>query len=163
MAVEYINPFGCPHCGHKEGFPDLKSQVAHIKKKHPDQPHSARLQTESGAFIDYFPHMDKSRPHMLFHVNPETDKSQGQMILSHKGEVESVETKPEMRRQGIATEMWKAANYLHENMPGVPKPAHSVLRTTSGNKWAKAVGGEVPKLQGGRVVSQRQFRNIRWE
>ena len=155
--------FGCPHCNHPEGFTSLDKQVAHIKKEHPDQPHSARMQTKSGAYVDYFPHMDRTAPHLLMHVHPDTGKMQGRLILSNEGHVSSVETHPELRRQGIATELWNTARELHANMSGVPEPKHSVSRTTAGNKWAKAVGGEVPKLEGGRVVSQRQFRGIRWE
>ena len=155
--------FGCPHCSQPQGFTTLSAQIAHIKKNHPDQPHSARITTPSGAYVDYFPHMDRIAPHMLVHVNPESGKMQGRLILGKEGRVDAVETHPELRRQGIATELWNTAKELHENMPGVPKPTHSGSRTTSGTKWAKAVGGEVPKLDGGRVVSQRQFRGVRWE
>jgi GNAT superfamily N-acetyltransferase len=162
--AEVFGGLGCPHCeGPKEGFFNLKDQVSHIRENHPDKPWSARIQADSGHFVDYFPHMHPGMPHLLYHVNKDTGKTQGRLVLGKEGRVDAVETDPSVRRQGIATELWNVANELHENMPGVPKPKHSGTRTKEGEAWAKKVGGDLPERDTKGYLSQAQFRGMRWD
>lgn len=60
------------------------------------------------------------------------------------GEVEHIMVNNDRRRQGIATAMWNRAHQLSQER-NVPAPQHSSRRTPSGDAWAKAVGGPVPR------------------
>jgi hypothetical protein len=155
---------GCPHC--PASFFKTEGQINHIQDRHPDQPHAARMKFKdkegNPAFVDYWPNMHRHQPHLLLHVG-EGNESRGRMVLADTGEVSVVETSPKHRRQGVATSLWEVAQHLHETMPGFPKPEHSAVRTEEGDAWAKKVGGDVPKLEGGRHLSQEEFRDTRWE
>ena len=155
-----IPALGCPHCPAR--FFKTASQVSHIQERHPDQPHAARMQIGTGNLVDYWPHMTKTQPHLLLHIDAKSNETSGKMVLGASGEVHSVETNPEYRHQGVATSLWNAAQHLHANMPGFPEPKHSASRTKEGDAWAHKVGGEIPELYAGRHISAEQFRNARW-
>lgn len=60
----------------------------------------------------------------------------GEMSYDNKTrEIGNIEVKPNFRRHGIATALWNSSQPL----------SHSTIRTSQGTKWAKAVGGEVPR------------------
>lgn len=59
----------------------------------------------------------------------------------------NVEVNPENRRQGIATTMYKHAQLLAELNTRIPQPKHSDDRTKSGDAWARAVGGKLPRMK----------------
>jgi hypothetical protein len=66
----------------------------------------------------------------------------GHMSWSHKG-VHFIEaTTP---RQGIATALWNEGHRLAAENPAVVRPQHSADRTDSGDAWARAVGGRLPR------------------
>jgi len=81
------------------------------------------------------------------------------MGLDHTGRIQHIETHPEMRRQGLATKLYKFGHELHDDIPSIPAPTHSESRTGSGNAWAHAVGGDVPKLN---PVDDSDYRERRW-
>ena len=57
------------------------------------------------------------------------------------GTIRGVHTEPDLRRQGIATELYRKAQ---DHTGG--KLKHSAWRTASGDRWARAVGGALPPL-----------------
>jgi ribosomal protein S18 acetylase RimI-like enzyme len=61
------------------------------------------------------------------------------------GEIFSVATVPELQRQGHATAMWHGAHAIAAENPEVVAPRHSRIRSGAGDKWARAVGGELPE------------------
>lgn len=88
-----------------------------------------------------------------------SDTRVGTMHQHEDGTVGAVEVHPEHRRTGVATKMWKVVSEMSKQVPGIPEPKHSKARTASGDKFAKAIGGDLPKRQ---VISQEQFKNERW-
>jgi hypothetical protein len=72
--------------------------------------------------------------HLEWHGEPED-------TFNH---VQDVHVNPNMRRQGIATGMWKHAHHISTQFDDVASPVHNPYRTTEGDVWAKAVGGHVP-------------------
>lgn len=62
------------------------------------------------------------------------------------GKIEHIMVNNDRRRQGIATAMWNRAHQLSQER-NIPAPQHSSQRTPSGDAWAKAVGGPVPRLK----------------
>jgi GNAT superfamily N-acetyltransferase len=54
------------------------------------------------------------------------------------GEIDYVRVYAPYQRQGIATRLWCAANLLQPVL-------HSAWRSTDGDAWARAVGGDLPK------------------
>ena len=87
------------------------------------------------------------------------------MGLDNKGRIQHVETHPEMRRQGIATKLHKFATALHDDIPSIPAPVHSTSRTTSGDKWARSVGGawEGNDVFDDTHVEDEEYRHSRWD
>ena len=86
--------------------------------------------------------------------NP-TNEMVGTMHQHKDGTVLAIEVHPEHRRQGVATKMWGMVNSLSRTTEGIPAPRHSSSRTPSGEKFAKSIGGELPKRT---VISQKQFK-----
>lgn len=84
----------------------------------------------------------------------------GSMHQHRDGEVSSIEVHPKHRRQGLATKMWNIVSEISKKDKSIPTPKHSESRTASGDKFAKAIGGDVPKRQ---VISASQFRDSRWD
>lgn len=58
--------------------------------------------------------------------------------------VQDIHVDPNMRRQGIATGMWKHAHYISTQFDNVAPPSHHTQRTDEGDAWAKSVGGYRP-------------------
>lgn len=91
--------------------------------------------------------------------------SDGQFVatmgLGHDGEIKHIETHPELRRQGLATKLYKFGHELHDDIDTFPAPQHSESRTDSGNAWAKAVGGVIPKNHS--EVEDSDYRHRRWD
>lgn len=90
----------------------------------------------------------------------EGDDFVGTMGLHHDGSIQHIEIHPEKRRQGLATKLYKFGHEIHEDIDSIPAPKHSVSRTSSGNAWAKAVGGGLPERH--EHVADEDFRNNRW-
>lgn len=68
------------------------------------------------------------------------------MSWHHKtGEIRGVYTDKEHQRQGIASSLYAEGHRLASETRGVPAPRHSPQRTSSGDAWAKSVGGRLPK------------------
>jgi len=72
------------------------------------------------------------------------------------GEISDVFVEKPLRRQGLATEMFKRAHHFSSQFEGVVSPRHSEHRTEEGDAWAKAVGGDLPE----RTPHTRQFNNL---
>jgi hypothetical protein len=49
------------------------------------------------------------------------------------------------QRQGHATALWNEGHRLAGENARIPAPKHSADRTTSGDSWAKSVGGKLPR------------------
>ena len=60
------------------------------------------------------------------------------------GSINWVRTHPDYRGLGVASTLMEKANKLSADT-GIKAPKHSIHRTEEGDKWAKAVGGKVPR------------------
>jgi hypothetical protein len=68
------------------------------------------------------------------------------MSWHHKtGEILGLHTSPQFQRQGIATGMWHEGQRIASETRGVTKPKHSPVRTESGERWARSLGGRLPR------------------
>ena len=67
-------------------------------------------------------------------------------LIWHKdtGHIFGVQVAESHQRQGIATAMWEHAHSLSEEH-GLAAPRHSPIAAGKGDKWARAVGGELPQ------------------
>ena len=110
--------------------------------------------------ITYVKDYDRRFPHTFLAHHTDTQQHVGNLYLDKEGGINAVETRPEFRRKGIATNLLEMAQHAASEDPEIPTPKHSASRTASGDKWAKAVGGELPKRS---VISNAQFRGQRWE
>lgn len=63
------------------------------------------------------------------------------------GDIMGLYVNPVFRRKGVATALLKQAESHYDPSSGKKKVKHSPYRTEMGDKWAKAVGGEVPPLE----------------
>jgi GNAT superfamily N-acetyltransferase len=95
----------------------------------------------------------------MMHIN---DNFVGTMGLDEKGRIQHIETHPEMRRQGLATKLYKFATEIHGDIPSIPAPVHSGTRTPEGDKWARAVGGDW-ESQDSHIIPTSQYRHSRWD
>jgi GNAT superfamily N-acetyltransferase len=69
------------------------------------------------------------------------------MSWHHKtGEIKGVYTEAAHQRQGHASALFQQGHEIAAETRGVPKPRHSTFRTSSGDAWARAVGGRLPRL-----------------
>lgn len=100
-----------------------------------------------------------------FTMHDDDDNFVGTMGLDEKGRIQHIETHPEMRRQGLATKLYKFAGELHEDIPSIPAPVHSTMRTKSGDKWARAVGGEWEgnETYDDHIISDSKYKHARWD
>lgn len=96
-----------------------------------------------------------------FVMHDEKDRMVASMGLDHKGTIQHIEVHPEMRRQGLATKLYKFGHELHDDIETIPAPQHSESRTDSGDAWAKSVGGVIPKNHS--EVEDSDFRSRHWE
>jgi GNAT superfamily N-acetyltransferase len=83
------------------------------------------------------------------------------MGLGHDGEIKHIEVHPDLRRQGLATKLYKFGQEIHETIHTIPAPEHSVARTAAGNAWAKSASGEqsLPRLE---HVDDSDYNHRRW-
>ena len=61
------------------------------------------------------------------------------------GEIKGVYTVPEHQRQGVASALHRKAGEIAGETRGVPLPRHSSFRTTTGDAWARSIGGRLPR------------------
>ena len=106
----------------------------------------------------YTPNLGRGIAHHWAMWHNPTNAMVGQMHQHENGEVSAIEIHPKHRRQGLATMMWNAVKDISASK-GLPAPKHSAARTPLGDKFAKSIGGDLPKRQ---VVSQAQFKDARW-
>jgi GNAT superfamily N-acetyltransferase len=64
--------------------------------------------------------------------------------LGADGDIAGLDVRPDARRIGVATALWKAAHALSAQQ-GWPPPRHTTDRTDDGDSWARAVGGSLPE------------------
>ena len=100
-----------------------------------------------------------------FTMHDADDHFVGTMGLDEKGRIQHIETHPEMRRKGLATKLYKFATDLHNDISSIPAPVHSTMRTKSGDKWARAVGGawEGNDVYDDHIISDDKYRHSRWD
>lgn len=147
---------GCNHC--PASFFSEQRHNTHMKTAHADKPMAVAWKSGEHK-IEYHPNLTRQHPHFYLMSDAETGKPVSNMALSHEGKVLAVETDPKKRRQGLATKLWTEAQKHSEEVPGVPQPKHSSMRTRSGEAWAKKVGGELPP-RSGALLSARQMQGM---
>jgi hypothetical protein len=96
-----------------------------------------------------------------FMMHDSNKRMVGSMGLDHDGTIQHIEVHEDLRRQGLATKLYKFGHELHEDIDSIPAPKHSESRTESGDAWARAVGGVIPKEH--HVVEDHDFRSRNWE
>jgi len=116
--------------------------------------------TDGEHTIIHVPNVGAGISHLWTMWHDPSNKIVGSMHQHKDGEVSSVEVHPKHRRTGLATKMWNMVSDLSKQNDSIPAPKHSSSRTASGDKFAKAIGGEVPKRQ---VISAAQFKDSRWD
>jgi GNAT superfamily N-acetyltransferase len=90
---------------------------------------------------------EMGRPsHQLIAETPE--RQMGLLEWTSSG-IRNVNVRPDLQRQGVATALYRHAQSLAKQHQRIPQPKHSMDRTTSGDAWAKAVGGRRPRDPGG--------------
>jgi ribosomal protein S18 acetylase RimI-like enzyme len=65
----------------------------------------------------------------------------GNLALRPSGEVSNVGVRRDLQRKGIATDMWRTAEKRGFN------PQHSAYRSSSGDAFARSVGGKRPRMK----------------
>jgi len=83
------------------------------------------------------------REHTINAVNA-AGETMGEMAW-HSKYITHLETFPRFQRQGVATAMWHEGQRMAAENAKIPKPKHSGDRTTSGDAWARSVGGKLPR------------------
>lgn len=74
------------------------------------------------------------------------------------GEVRHIQTASDYKRQGVATEAFRLANFAHGRGGGEKPLKHANVRTPSGDAWAKSTGDRLPKLDpSGGIIQSRLF------
>jgi GNAT superfamily N-acetyltransferase len=121
-----------------------------------------------GTNIAYEPYTDKNGNTMhTFQMRDTNDNLLGHLSLDASGMIQQIETRPEYRRQGIATMLYNHAVAASQTNPAIPTPRHSSSRTPSGNAWAKAVARQSnePLVPQSKKVSPDTYtmRAAMWE
>ena len=152
---------GCAHC--PAAFFSAEGHHAHMLERHPDKPVAEEWESSPGHKVTYIPNFNRHTPHLYLMSDKKSGKFISNMAVGHEGRIDGVETHPQMRRQGLATELLNAAKEHSETTPGVPEPKFSGTRTSAGEKWQKKastkLGGEVPP-RGGSLLSPRQMQGM---
>ncbi len=122
-------------------------------KKTPPPTNPSGRKNLSGVQFRYFPPEDKYSFHELHAISPEAhnkNSATGKGLVvgrlqwhPRSGEVNWVRTHEHYRGLGVATTLWEKANKLSADT-GIKAPKHSKHRTELGEKWAGAVGGDMP-------------------
>lgn len=155
---------GCQHC--PAAFFTSEGHDAHMKERHSNEarPESwSQEDEETGkrTRIDYVPNVDRHSPHTWALSEAGEDWEPGKKLsvlqTDHEGKVLSIQTHPDHLREGHATALWNHATRLANATR--PAPKHSEKRTVAGDRWAKKIGGELPKRT---PVSKTQFRGFVW-
>lgn len=149
---------GCSHC--PASFFTNESHEKHMDEKHADKPQAESWESSEGHVVTYMPNLTRQHPHLYLLSDKQSGKYLSNMVIGHEGKVDAVETHPKMRRQGLASELWHAAQQHAETTPGVPTPQHSTSRTRAGDAWAKKIGGDVPPVPKNRLLSARQMQGM---
>ena len=107
----------------------------------------------SGVQFRYFPPEDKYSYHELHAISPDAENTKSRtgkgLVVGRlqwhqrSGEVNWVRTHEKYRGLGVASTLWEKANKLSADT-GIKAPKHSRHRTELGEKWAGAVGGDMP-------------------
>ena len=84
------------------------------------------------------------------------------MGLGHDGEIKHIEVHPDLRRQGLATKLYKFGQEIHDTIHTIPAPEHSEQRTSSGQAWAASVSGE-SSLPVHDHIDDDDFMHRRWD
>lgn len=79
----------------------------------------------------------------------EIKDSEGKTIASMEwmnedGQISHLDVKPEYRRRGLATKLFRQAQKLSEKDNSIAAPQHSPMRSEDGDAWARAIGGFIP-------------------
>ena len=156
--VEHFPAMGCSHC--PAAFFDQNSHQNHMIDRHSDKPTAEVWQSSPDHVVEYHPNLTRNHPNFYLLKDRKSNRFLSNMVTDHDGEVTGLETHPKMRRQGLAAELWHAAQQHAETTPGVPTPYHSRQRTRAGDAWAKKVGGEVPPVPKQGLMSARQMRGM---
>ena len=97
------------------------------------------LSPDQFTFIKATPKSMGGSPHHTVFAG-ELGNTRASLSWHHKtGEILDINVDPDIRREGVATAMYKHAQGL-----GVVKPRHSSDRTDAGDAWAKSTGNRVP-------------------
>lgn len=74
------------------------------------------------------------------------------------GEVNHIQTAGDYKRQGVATEAFRLANFAHGRGGGKEALKHASMRTPSGDAWAKSTGDKLPrKTASAGIINSRLF------
>lgn len=126
---------------------------------HGEAPKGAFQVSEGDHTIIHTPNVGAGIAHHWSMWHDPTDKMVGQLHQRDDGTVSAIEVHPKHRRSGVATKMWNIVNSISQQDKSIPAPKHATSRTAAGDKFAKSIGGEIPKRT---VVNQNQFKNARW-
>ena len=89
--------------------------------------------------------LEDGRRNVLLHkVSAKTpDGAEIARLIWHdsNGEIEKLWVDAAYRRQGIATSLWKMAQWLN------PAPVHSAWRTNDGDAWARSITNQLPERE----------------
>lgn len=153
-----IPALGCSHC--PAAFFSEDRHAAHIQNAHSDKPAPESWESSEGHVVHYYPNITRNHPHWYIMSDAQSGKFISNMVLNREGKVDAIETHPKLRRQGLASELWHAAQQHAETTPGVPTPQHGTSRTRAGDAWAKKVGGDVPPVPRNQLLSARQMQGM---
>lgn len=81
------------------------------------------------------------------------------MLDALGGEVFHIETASDFKRQGVATEAFRLANFAHGRSAGEAPIKHGTTRTPSGDAWAKSTGDKLPEKVPSFGISASQLEN----
>lgn len=108
-----------------------------------DNPNQFKFHKANPKSMDTREHM-----HRIEAFDPDSDFGDWQGHMQWHpvtGELHDLFVEANVRRRGIATEMWKFAHKVAKNAGGTVAPRHSTNRTNDGNSWAKSVSRNVPR------------------
>jgi hypothetical protein len=78
--------------------------------------------------------------HVIEAFHPSAEQPVGELNwYGTTGTIHHLGVEEEHGRRGVATAMWKMGQEAR------PRPKHSADRTTMGDKWARKVGGPLPR------------------
>jgi DNA polymerase III epsilon subunit-like protein len=95
------------------------------------------------------PKMDYSFYKPLKRHRVEIKDDEGKTIASMEwmnedGQISHLDVKPDYRRRGLATKLFRHAQKLSEKDSSIAAPQHSPMRSEDGDAWARAIGGFIP-------------------